>query len=249
MRAVMVSERYAGSDLLVLMAIALHADHDGGSSYPGNDRIATLSGCDNKTVARACRRLQGDGVLRKIADSKGRGHATYWAIDRAALRKGPRPDSERGTAAGLKLRKGGLHDPLYDSERGTPSPIKGDSIAHKGGLHDPPQCQTSQTSAPPPSPAATAARADKEEIAAAETAMGQHNNPAIALAFALDTVAGYRQRPLRERSVIADTFMATEAGSAAAALWRVDRDTDGLLTAWQEHNREELNLHPRPESN
>ena len=72
---------------------------------------------------------------------------------------------------------------------------------------------------------------------------GQHTDPATALAMALAEIPG-RGNPARlhDNAETAAAFIATEDGSAAAALWRVDRDTDGLLTAWREASRLAMDL-------
>ena len=247
MREVMVSERYAGADLLVLLAIALHADHDGGSAYPGNNRIAALVGCNPTTVKRACRRLQGDGVLRKIAESKGRGHATYWAIDRGTLHKGPRPTPERGGAKTLRPDKGGRAVPLYDSERGACCTVKGGVLHRKGGRAAPPQVKTQSDRQPPPPLEAMAALPDSEAdwSLTAETA----------LTLALREVDGRRHKGTLANANEARRFLETDAGLLAkkeyeSPDWRAlgnspwDR-TFRLLDLWEEANRIELKLPPR----
>ena len=249
MREVMQSERYAGADLLVLLAIALHADHDGGSAYPGNNRIAALSGCNPTTVKRACRRLQGNGVLRKVAESKGRGHATYWAIDRNALHKGPRPTAERGNTKSLRPDKGGRGAPLYDSERGAWSTVKGCVAFHKGGRGAPPQYQDRSDSSPPPSLAATAAAADEKAdwSLTAETS----------LTLSLGMMDGRRHKGTLANANEARRFLETDAGLLAkkeyeSPDWRALGNDPGdrcmrLYDLWEESNRIELNLPPRPE--
>ena len=73
--------------------------------------------------------------------------------------------------------------------------------------------------------------------------MGKHTCPKTALAMALAEIPG-RGNPARlhDNAETAAAFIATEDGSAAAGLWRVDRDTDGLLTAWREASRLAMDL-------
>ena len=68
---------------------------------------------------------------------------------------------------------------------------------------------------------------------------GKHTDPVFVLGMHLP---GNAHVPVSERLTKAAEFIATEAGSAAAALWRIDGETDGLTTAWQEANRKELGL-------
>ena len=249
MREVMVSERYAGADLLVLLAIALHADHDGGSAYPGNNRIAALVGCNLSTVHRVCRRLQGDGVLRKIAESRGRGHATYWKVNRDALRKGPRPPAERGSTKSMRPAKGMRGARLSESERYAWTPGKVCMDDAKGMHGARPQYQDKSDSSPPPSLAATAAAADEKAdwSLTAETS----------LTLSLREVNGRRHKSTLANANEARRFLETAAGLLAkkeyeSPDWRAlgnspwDR-TFRLLDLWEEANRVELNLPPRTE--
>jgi hypothetical protein len=48
---------------LILQAIARHADWDDGSCYPSQTALARMAKCDERTIRRYLRKLEGDGLI------------------------------------------------------------------------------------------------------------------------------------------------------------------------------------------
>jgi hypothetical protein len=60
---------------IVLLALADHADHDGGSIRPGVPLIAWKTGYSERQVQRLLRELVAEGLLVEVATEKGKAHA------------------------------------------------------------------------------------------------------------------------------------------------------------------------------
>jgi len=93
----------AGSDRLVLLAIADHADHDGGGARPGIDRLCRKTRLKRRTVYDCLRRLEAKGALRVERRGGGaRRPAIYRVLmDPPAIGDRLRPtpaESPKGTA-------------------------------------------------------------------------------------------------------------------------------------------------------
>jgi hypothetical protein len=65
------------AQMLVLLAMADHADHEGGNIYPSMGLVAWKTGYSERQVQRVVRELIQAGALVKVADAAGRRPATY----------------------------------------------------------------------------------------------------------------------------------------------------------------------------
>lgn len=61
-------QNIAGTDLLVLLALADHADDRGGSCYPKITRLAERCRVSDRTVQRSLRTLEQAGYIRRLSD-------------------------------------------------------------------------------------------------------------------------------------------------------------------------------------
>ena len=57
-------------DKAVALAMADHANDDGLSIYPSQDKLARKVGCNDRSVRRAIRRLKAMGILVEIGETK-----------------------------------------------------------------------------------------------------------------------------------------------------------------------------------
>ncbi|MGH3993304.1 MAG: helix-turn-helix domain-containing protein, partial [Pseudonocardiaceae bacterium] len=67
----------AGTELLVLLAIADNADDTGANAYPSTDTLARKTRLDTRTVQRVIRRLEKDGHV--VVDRGGGRAANRYA--------------------------------------------------------------------------------------------------------------------------------------------------------------------------
>ena len=148
--------QFKGNRLLVLLALADHADHDGGNIFPSIDTVARKSRCSPRQVKRIIADLRDTGALVPLGSTKGgRGRSTRYRLDFDLLRawaelpKDDDPDTlcddgeddggnaaDRkgdGKASGAARRKDDTSDTLsekkgghHGSERVTPVTEKGD---------------------------------------------------------------------------------------------------------------------------
>jgi hypothetical protein len=108
------------SDLIVLLAMADHADDDGQNCYPSVGYLAWKSGYSDRQIRRVLRTLEFTGIITRVAHEEGgRGYATEYRIDPA---KGDKksaftPDKRRT----FTTVKADIHD------------TKADTGVHKGG--------------------------------------------------------------------------------------------------------------------
>jgi len=73
------------TEKLIALAMADHADHDGGSIYPSTGMLAWKTGCSEDTVLRTKRKLIERGLLVKVAERMGK--STIYRMDFAAVPK------------------------------------------------------------------------------------------------------------------------------------------------------------------
>jgi len=73
--------------LLILLALADHADHEGNNVYPSLGLIAWKTGYSEQQVRRVMRLLEQDGIL--VATNKTPGKATRYRIDLSAGKPKP----------------------------------------------------------------------------------------------------------------------------------------------------------------
>lgn len=70
------------STLVVLMALADHANEAGASSYPGNNRLAHKTSMSVRMVQKNLKHLEEHGLIRRAKYAKGgRGMAVEWEIN------------------------------------------------------------------------------------------------------------------------------------------------------------------------
>ena len=72
-------------EMIVLLAMADHADDDGQNCYPSNAYLAWKTGYSDRQVRRVLRTLESTGIITRVAHEEGgRGLATeYRQIGRA----------------------------------------------------------------------------------------------------------------------------------------------------------------------
>jgi hypothetical protein len=120
----------------IALAHAWFADDDGSNIYPAVETVASMVGCDPKTIRHGRRVLEHLGILVQVEGSRatgGRGKATKYRIDYAvlaALKPGhPRPR--------IYEKKPGPPRPGIDRETRAPAPVIADENPgaqhHKGG--------------------------------------------------------------------------------------------------------------------
>ena len=66
----------------LLLAMADHADHDGGNIYPGVALLAIKTSDSERNVRRLIGDLEATGLIKAVAYRQGgHGRATNWRID------------------------------------------------------------------------------------------------------------------------------------------------------------------------
>lgn len=109
---------------LVLLAMASHADHSGGSVRPSVDLIAWKTGYSHRQVQRILRALEGCGLLVVEGNATGgRGAPRRY---RVALEKGDK-------LTPFRPQKGDIYD-IEPPERVTSTTQKGDIYDQKGDI-------------------------------------------------------------------------------------------------------------------
>ena len=115
----------AGSELIVALAIADHADSTG-RARPGMNLLAQKSRLDVRQVRRICRRLETSGYLSTIV-GRGRGKIQEFQLIK---KRTPAPafkvEEKRTRRPGFNGKKSGHVDPVL-------FPLKADISDHKSG--------------------------------------------------------------------------------------------------------------------
>lgn len=70
---------HGGSELLVLLMVANHADADGAGAYPSAARLAVKCRMSERQVVRILHRLKAAGAIR-VEDGTGRGHTNRLTV-------------------------------------------------------------------------------------------------------------------------------------------------------------------------
>lgn len=113
-----------GAELLMALAIADHADHEG-RCWPGTDLLMRKTKLGKRQVQRIVHSLSEKGIFRIIAGS-GRGHKTIYEFQKVTPAT-PFVDPERVTyATPFNPGKGDTSDTLSDQEKVTSTALKGD---------------------------------------------------------------------------------------------------------------------------
>ncbi len=134
------------AEMLVLQAMADHADHQGRNIYPGTELVAWKTGYSERQVIRIIDDLTQKGILVVTHHGGGRGHPTRYAIDFAAApykapfrpqKKGDKmsplpknPDINGAKRVTSTTEKGDISD----EERVTSATVKGDISTVKGDI-------------------------------------------------------------------------------------------------------------------
>ncbi|MDP9356584.1 MAG: helix-turn-helix domain-containing protein [Chloroflexota bacterium] len=116
---------------LMLLALADHADEDGGSIFPSVARLAWKTGYSERSVQRILRDLEGRGLLAVEGDKKGGRHRTTryrLTLDNGPM-KAPFP-SAKGDTTTSPFDPDEVTDD--DNERVTGAVGKGDTTGQKG---------------------------------------------------------------------------------------------------------------------
>ncbi len=119
--------------MLILLAMADHADHQGRKIYPGLELIAWKTGYSLATVQRTIDELVNqDGILEITKQGGGRGHPTEYAINFAAA----------PAKAPYRSKKGSKMTPFNPGNIETPEkgvkmlPFSDDKPSQKGSILD-----------------------------------------------------------------------------------------------------------------
>lgn len=114
----------AGADLLMALAIADHADHEG-RCWPGIELLMRKTKLGKRQVQRIIHSLSEKGIF-KIVTGSGRGHKTIFEFQKVTQRT-PLPETETVTpATPFNPNKGDTDDTLYGQEKVTFPTLKGD---------------------------------------------------------------------------------------------------------------------------
>ncbi|HEX5520199.1 MAG TPA: helix-turn-helix domain-containing protein [Longimicrobiaceae bacterium] len=83
--------------LVVLLALADHADHDGGGVFPSQALVAWKTGYGERQVRRIVAELEAEGLLVLVEDRRAQNLPNVYRIDTAAgKKKAPRPRPQPG---------------------------------------------------------------------------------------------------------------------------------------------------------
>ena len=108
------------SELIVLLAMADHADDDGQNCYPSNAYLAWKTGYSDRQVRRVLRALESTGIITRVAHEEGgRGLATEYRLN-------PEKGDKKSAFITDKRR-------TSTTQKGDILSIKGDMGVHKGG--------------------------------------------------------------------------------------------------------------------
>ena len=83
------------NQLIILLAMADHADHDGGNVYPSIGLIAWKTGYSERTVQRVISTLIGDGILECVDDTSGYVRKYHIHADKGNQKKPYKPKNDQ----------------------------------------------------------------------------------------------------------------------------------------------------------
>lgn len=107
-----------GSDRLVLIVLADHADADGSNAYPAVETIAAEARCSRRTAQAALRRLEDAGAIERAPIKGPRGQHRYTVLMGGA-NTAPRADHD---AKGRRSRRGGAQSTPEGGAEISPEP-------------------------------------------------------------------------------------------------------------------------------
>ena len=108
------------SEMIVLLAMADHADDDGQNCYPSNAYLAWKTGYSDRQVRRVLRTLESTGIITRVAHEEGgRGLATEYRLN-------PEKGDKKSAFMADKRR-------TSTTQKGDILSIKADMGVHKGG--------------------------------------------------------------------------------------------------------------------
>lgn len=114
----------SGAELLMALAIADHADHEG-RCWPGIELLMRKTKLGKRQVQRIIHSLSEKGIF-KIVTGSGRGHKTIFEFQKVT-QETPFPEKETVTPkTPFNLHKGDTQDTLSGEEKVTFPAIKGD---------------------------------------------------------------------------------------------------------------------------
>ena len=86
--AIWENSKQEGKNLLVLLAIATHADNDTGTCYPSQERLAKVSRCSVRGVQKIVSRLVKDGevdIVIKGGEAGSKRTSTHYSFSKYLL--------------------------------------------------------------------------------------------------------------------------------------------------------------------
>lgn len=145
----------------VLLALADHADHDGGNVHPSVGLVSWKTGYSERQVQRIIAQLERAGILEVVDHADGgRGHATLYRIrTEKGVKLSPFIRAKKGVKtppiAGVEPdQKGDIHD----GERVTSGTPKGDTGVTPTVKEPPVNHQETASATPPAEPASVSPR-------------------------------------------------------------------------------------------
>jgi hypothetical protein len=128
------------SQLLVLLALADHADHDGNNIFPSVGLIAWKTGYSERQVQRIIGECVSEGLLIKVADATSRKPATYRIDVTAGKKKAPlggcqnvTPERRQNVTPGVTQLRHPRGDTATSPESSTKPSGKPNNPAPQGG--------------------------------------------------------------------------------------------------------------------
>lgn len=124
------------NELLILLALADWAGHDGESCFPSMEQIGFKARCDERTARRIIGKLKEKGYLTVIKPGSGRGHRTEYRVNVDFIESLPLQyhERKRGAVCPTSTEIKGGND---DTQRGASTTVKGgsDDIAIRKNRH------------------------------------------------------------------------------------------------------------------
>lgn len=118
---------YTGSTYNVLLALADWADKNGGSVYPGQQKIAFSGRLGDRTVKYAIRRMEADAVIVRVRGGQGRGNRREWRIVMDSAEWHLTPKTERSASRIAAWRNEVYRNRFASQQRCKPASEKGAS--------------------------------------------------------------------------------------------------------------------------
>lgn len=157
MSAVWECSEVKGTEKLVLLAYADHADHHGEKIFPATDTVARKCGLSRRAVQKITSRLVEAGYLVLVEEGGGRGRTNVYQIpidpkvgtlftlsdSETAVANGSGPSEQAPREPGTSFTLSEKGEP--EDQKGEPDDIKGEPGARKGERGSPDPSEPSRT--------------------------------------------------------------------------------------------------------